>query len=82
MQLGHTAVRVLLAVRQMDPRREVQLQVCPDRVQPDLPVVFSGQPVIASHRQHLRGKANTTQLVQHEPTEPRAIITVRAHKIQ
>lgn len=55
MQLGHAAVRVLLSVRQVDPRRQVQLQVGPDRVQPDLSVVFSGQPVIASHRQHLHG---------------------------
>lgn len=56
MQLGHAAVRVLLAVRQMDPRRQVQLQVGPDRVQPDLSVVFSGQSVIAAHGQHLEKK--------------------------
>lgn len=56
MQLGHAAVRVLLTVRQMDSGRHVQLQVRPDRVQPDLPVVFSGQTAIASHRQHLQQK--------------------------
>lgn len=53
MYSGHAAVRIFLAVRQMDPRRQVQAQVGPDRVQPDLPVVFPGQPVIAAHRQHL-----------------------------
>lgn len=56
MQLGHAAVRVLLAVRQVDSRRQVQLQVGPDRVQPDLSVVLSAQPVIATHRQHLQNE--------------------------
>lgn len=60
MQLGRAAVRVLLAVRQMDPRRQVQFQIRPDRVEPDLSVVFPAQPgVIASHRQHLYAKTTT-----------------------
>lgn len=54
MHVGHAAVRVFLVVRQMDPRRQVQLQVRPDRVQPDLSVVFSGQSAIAPHGQHLK----------------------------